>query len=141
MFAERTHGTCTSVATLKCAMLRAAGIPCRLIQTIPVVFTHGSQTVPYSNDLARDWSTKWEQPPGDDSEGVNHAYLEVYLGGQWLRVDGTIGIYFHSADELFLKILSVADWSEVDFTETWPVDWIHERPFYTLVLEDQEPIH
>jgi hypothetical protein len=141
MFAERTHGTCTSVATLKCAMLRAAGIPCRLIQTIPVIFSHGSQTVPYSNKLTRDWSTEWEQPPGDHSEGVNHAYLEVYLGGQWLRVDGTIGIYSYSSDNLFLKILSVADWSEVDFTETWPVDWIHERPFYTLLLEDQEPRH
>lgn len=141
MFAERTHGTCTSVATLKCAMLRAAGIPCRLIQTIPVIFSHGSQTVPYSNNLTRDWSTKWEQPPGDDSEGVNHAYLEVYLGGQWLRVDQTIGIYFHSTDELSLKILSVADWSEVDFTETWPVDWIHERPFYTLVIEDQAALN
>jgi transglutaminase-like putative cysteine protease len=141
MFAERTHGTCTSVATLKCAMLKAAGIPCRLIQTVPLVYSHGSQTVPYANNLTREWSTEWEQPPGRDVEGVNHAFLEVYLGGQWLRVDNTIGIYYHSTDELSLKILSVADWSEVDFTETWPVDWIHERPFYTLVIEDQEPEH
>ena len=141
MFAERTHGTCSSVATLKCAMLRAAGIPCRIIQTLPVVFYHGSQTISYTNSLTRDWSTQLEQPPGDDQAMANHAYLEVYLGGRWLRVDRDIGIYFQSADELYLKTLSIADWSEVDFSETYPVDWIDERPFYTLLIEDQEPKH
>lgn len=140
MFTERTHGTCTSVATLKCAMLKAAGIPCRLIQTVPVVYSHGSQTVPYTNNLSRNWNTELEQPPGDSCWKANHGYLEVHLGGQWLRVDGNIGIYCQ-APGLYLKILSVADWSEADFTETWPVDWIHERPFYTLLLEDQEPKH
>jgi transglutaminase-like putative cysteine protease len=140
MFSERTHGTCTSIATLKCAMLRAAGIPCRLIQTVPMVYSHGSQTVPYTNNLTRSWNTRLQQPPGDSCTMANHGYLEVYLGGQWLRVDGNIGIYCQ-APGLYLKILSVADWSEVDFTETWPVDWIHERPFYTLVIEDQEPEH
>jgi transglutaminase-like putative cysteine protease len=140
MFTERTHGTCTSVATLKCALLKAAGIPCRLIQTVPVVFSHGSQTVPYTNNLTRSWNTRFEQPPGDSCTMANHGYMEVYLGRQWLRVDRDIGIYCE-APGLYLKILSVADWSEVDFTETWPVDWIHERPFYTLVIEDQEPEH
>jgi transglutaminase-like putative cysteine protease len=141
MFAERTHGTCSSVATLKCAMLRAAGIPCRIIQTLPVVFYHGSQIISYTNSLTRDWSTQLEQPPGDDQMMASHAYLEVYLGGRWLRVDRNIGIYFQSTNELYLKTLSIADWSEVDFTKTWPVDWINERPFYTLVIEDREPKH
>ena len=140
MFAERTHGTCTSVATLKCALLKAAGIPCRLIQTVPVVFSHGSQTVPYSNNLIRTWNNELEQPQGDDRIMASHGYMEVYLGGQWLRVDREIGIYCQ-APGLYLKILSVGDWSEVDFTETWPVDWVQERPFYTLLIDDQEPKH
>ena len=114
MFAERTHGTCSSVATLKCAMLRAAGIPCRIIQTLPVVFYHGSQTISYTNSLTRDWSTQLEQPPGDDQVMASHAYLEVYLGGQWLRVDRDIGIYFQRTNELYLKTLSITDWSEVE---------------------------
>ena len=141
MFRERVHGTCTSIATLKCAMLRAAGIPCRLIQTLFPIYYHGSQTMPYTNNLDREWDNSLEQPPGDDLTMANHALLEVYLGGQWVRVDENIGIYSDSPDRLNLKILAVADWSEVDFSETWPVDWINDRPYYTLLIEDQEPQH
>jgi hypothetical protein len=141
MFEERTHGTCTSIATLKCAMLKAASIPCRLIQTIYLIYYHGSQTEPYTNNLSREWECTFEQPPGDNFTYCNHAFIEVYLDGHWVRADHGVGIYNDDPHCLNLKILSVADWSEVDFSETWPVDWIHERPYYTLLIEDQEPQH
>lgn len=143
MFRERVHGTCTSVATLKCAMLKAAGIPCRLIETIHPIYYHGSQpaSYPYTNKLSRKWKCNYEQPPGNHSKKYNHAFLEVYLGNRWVRVDRSIGIYHVNPRCLNLKILSVADWSEVDFSETWASDWINERPYYTLLLEDQEPRH
>lgn len=70
---------------------------------------------------------------------ANHAFMEVYLGSQWVRVDEGFGIFQQGPRCLGLKILSVADWSEVDFSETWPVDWIHDRPYYTILIEDQEP--
>jgi transglutaminase-like putative cysteine protease len=139
MFRERVHGTCTSIATLKCAMLKAAGIPCRLIQTLFPIYYHGSQTMPYTNNLDQEWDNSLEQPPGEDLTFANHALLEVYLGGQWVRVDENIGIYTDISGHLSLKILAVADWSEVDFSETYPVDWINDRPYYTLLIEDQEP--
>jgi hypothetical protein len=56
-------------------------------------------------------------------------------------VDENLGIYHDRANCLSLKILSVADWSEVDFSETWPVDWIHNRPYYTLLIDDLDPQH
>jgi hypothetical protein len=141
MFKERVHGTCTSIATLKCAMLKAAGIPCRLIETIHPIYYHGSQKVPYSyeNKLQRQWECNFEQTAHEDILKCNHAFLEVYLGNRWTRVDDSIGIYREEADCLNLKILSVADWSKVDFSKTWPVDWINQRPYYTLSIEDQEP--
>jgi transglutaminase-like putative cysteine protease len=142
MFRARTHGTCTSIATLKCAMLKAAGIPCQLIQTIFPIYYHGSQTEPYTNNLRRKWddgNCSYEQPAGASFETANHAFLEVYLGNQWVRVDEDLGVFQQRPRCLGLKILSVADWSEVDFSETWPVDWIHQRPYYTMLLEDQEP--
>jgi hypothetical protein len=143
MFRERVHGTCTSIATLKCAILKAAGIPCRLIETIHPIYYHGSQTVPYpyTNSLSQEWECNYEQPPGDDLTTCNHAFLEVYLGNRWVRADQSIGIYQENPRCLNLKILSVADWSAVDFSETWPVDWVDERPYYTLLIEDQEPQH
>ena len=65
MFAERTHGTCSSVATLKCAMLRAAGIPCRIIQTLPVV---GSRKRPGSIALQSSMpSEEATKPPSSHS--------------------------------------------------------------------------
>jgi hypothetical protein len=139
MFNERTHGTCTSVAALKCAMLKAAGLPCRLIQTIHPIYYHEDQAVAYTNNLNRRWGCVFEQSAGTDTPWCNHAFMEVYLDGHWIRVDQNLGIYHEDQSCLNLKILSVADWSEVDFSETWPVDWIHERPYYTLSLEDQEP--
>jgi len=139
MFKERTHGTCTSVATLKCAMLRAAGIPCRLIQTIFPIYYHGSQTEPYVNNLHRQWECSYEQPPGEDFDCANHAFLEVYLGRQWIQVDEDIGVYQQRPRCLGMKIIALADWSDVDFSEIWPVNWIDQRPYYTLLIEDQEP--
>jgi hypothetical protein len=141
MFELRTHGTCTSIATLKCAMLKAAGIPCRVIQTIFPIYYHEDQTVPYVNNLGREWHCVYEQASGQTPWWCNHAFLEVYLGGRWIRADWTVNIRHEDPLCLSLKILSVSDWSEVDFSETWPVDWIHSRPYYTLLLEDQEPQH
>lgn len=144
MFKERTHGTCTSIATLKCAMLKAAGIPCRLIYTIYPIYYHEDQNEPYINNLSRYWGShgKFEYSSGEENaEWCNHGFIEVYLDGHWIRVDRTINKYYQSPYVLILKILSVSDWSEVDFSETWPVDWIHNRPYYTLSLTDQEPQH
>ena len=141
MFQLRTHGTCTSIATLKCAMLKAAGIPCRVIQTIFPIYYHEDQAVPYANNLNREWHCVYEQPSGQSPWWCNHAFIEVYLGERWIRADWTVNIRHEDPLCLSLKILSVSDWSEVDFSETWPVDWIHSRPYYTLLLEDQEPQH
>ena len=141
MFEMRTHGTCTSIATLKCAMIKAAGIPCRVLQTIPLIYYHADQTEPYANNLDREWDCVFDQPSGQGAWWVNHAYLDVYLGGRWITADWTINIRYEDPRCLTLKILSVPDFSEVDFSETWPVDWIHNRPYYTLLLEDQEPKH
>ncbi len=37
MFKNRKHGACTAMATLRCAMLRAADFPTRMIQTLPLI--------------------------------------------------------------------------------------------------------
>ena len=141
MFKDRVHGTCTSIATLKCAMLKAAGIPCRLVETIHPIYYHDNQKVPYpyENKLRRPWECNFEQSKHEEILKCNHAFLEVYLGNRWIRVDDSIGIYREEADCLNLKILSVADWGKVDFSKTWSLDWINQRPYYTQLIEDQEP--
>ena len=143
MFRERVHGSCSSIATLKCAMIKAAGIPCRLIWIIYPIYYHEMQKEPpYQKKLRCLWdcsNCSFELKSTDDAPSENHAYLEVYLGKRWVRVDEDIDIYNQTPRCLCLKILSVADWSEVDFSKTWPVDWISDRPYYTQLIEDQEP--
>jgi len=142
MFEKQVHGTCCSTATFKCAMIKAAGIPCKTIQTLFPIFSHEDQTEPYENNLNRYWVNMFEnQTSGKQSTWANHCFMEVYLGGQWIRVDNNINIYHGGEDWLSIKILSVSDLTEVDFSKTYPVDWIYNRPYYTLSIEDQEPIH
>ena len=142
MFKNHVHGTCCSTATLKCAMIKAAGIPCKPIQTIFPIFSHEDQTEPYENFLQRKWNSMFEnQPSGQQSTWANHCFLEVFLGGQWIRVDNEINIYHGGSDWLSIKIISVSDLTDVDFSRTYPVDWIYNRPYYTLLIEDQEKIH
>jgi len=142
MFEQSIDGTCNSKATLKCAMLKSVGIPCRTIQTLFLLFSHGDQQYQYENNLDRKWRDEFEsQPAGMPDKWANHAFIEAYLGGQWVRADRNVNIYHDGEDWLSLKIVAVNDWSEVDFTDTWPGDWIYDRPYYTLLLEDQEPVH
>lgn len=148
MFKGRVHGTCTSVATLKCAMIRAAGIPCRLIYTIPVLYYHDRQTEPYEERLSdRTWLGRpncVSYYSGDSFIKHNHAFLQVWLGGHWVRVDRAIGGTYGSYGEpdcLIVNILSLHDWTGVDFSSTWPVNWAENRPYYTLRVADQYAIH
>jgi hypothetical protein len=140
MFEKRVHGTCCSTSTLKCAMIKSAGIPCKTIQTIFPIFSHQDQKEPYKNQLKRNWVREFEnQPSGKPSTSANHCFMEVYLGNRWLRVDNQINIYHESKGWLSIKTLSVPDLTNVDFSQTYPVDWVNNRPYYTILVEDQEP--
>lgn len=142
MFEKRVHGTCCSTATLKCAMIKAAGVPCKIIQTLPLVFSHESQKEEYKNNMDKAWNDFFENQPVNKPVWLaSHCFLEVYLGDQWVRVDRGINVYSDYPDDLILKIYSVSDLTDIDISLIYPVNWIYNRPFYTLLLEDQEPIH
>ncbi len=142
MFSKKVHGTCCSTATFKCGMIKAAGIPCKVIQTLFPIFSHEDQKEEYINKLKRKWVNMFEaQPSGTESIWANHCFMEVYLGDRWVRVDNKINIYHESYGWLSFKIISVSDLIDVDFSKTYPADWINNRPYYTLLIEDQEPVH
>jgi len=142
MFEKRVHGTCCSTATFKCATMKSAGIPCKIIQTLFPIFSHQDQKEEYENKLQRSWDKEFEnQPSGKPSWWANHCFMEVYLGNQWVRVDNSINIYHESSGWLSVKILSVPDLTEVDFSKTYPVNWVNNRPYYALLVEDQKPIN
>jgi len=150
MYWNSTTGDSCSYSTLMCSMLRAAGLPCRILQTLDPIYSHVEQSQEYVSTLERFWNDEYENHSAKPAEWLNHCYMEAYLGGVWVRVGETINFYqesrFYDAyqmqvDTLNIKILSVADLTEVNFSQTYPTNWITERPYYTLQIEDQDPIH
>lgn len=142
MFEERLHGHCVSIATLKCAMVKAAGIPCRFGHGLYPIYYHRDQRVSFANNLEhRDWDCSFYEYPLERANWMDHGFLEVWLGGRWMRVDHTVQTSVPWNKCLLLKISSVSDWSEVDLSKSYPGDWIHNRPYYTLSISDSEPEH
>ena len=144
MFDARVHGTCTSIATLKCAMIKAAGIPCRLCFGLyPFYYHEGQQPSFYNNLTHREWNTGWLSfSEGERAMSANHAFLEAWLGSRWMLVDRSVYSSLPWKRKLLMQVFSVPDWSEVDLSQTYPTfDWIDNRPYYTLSISDSEPEH
>jgi hypothetical protein len=140
MFKARAHGTCSSVATLQATMLRAAGLPSRLIQTLPLFNRYEVDPEPLVDRMRRRmYSQGYDWGPGGG--GANHMYTEVWLSGRWVRVDRDVGTGPMVGDKLFVKVFSAADWNNL-YPARAPSDWDNEnRDFRTLDVSDAEPRH
>lgn len=138
MFKARVHGTCSSIATLQVTMLRAAGLPARLIQTLPLINRYEADPEPLVDRMRRRmYAQGYEWGPGGG--GANHMYTEVWLGGQWVRVDREVGIGPMVGSKLFVKVFSAADWNNL-YPARAPQDWDNEnRDFRTLDVADLDP--
>lgn len=142
MFKSRQHGVCDSRATLRTTMLRAAGIPTRLTLAIPLVYCYRGKEEELTRNLKREslrsgYVSIAPKSPKQVSI-VNHNYTEVYVNNKWIRLDQDLneGPIFNDK-YLFLKIISFADWADVDFTRSWSREkWFTHRPYKTLELSD-----
>jgi hypothetical protein len=123
MYFNKTVGSCTSYAILQATVLKALGIPTRIVLLTPIVD---------SND-----ETQWEMvrkeihhhrvrsaltiglPPGGFS---NHTINEVYVGKRWVRLNyRQIGQPALDAKCFGLTVQThvVNDWSETGYAATW----------------------
>lgn len=147
MFKARQHGVCDSRATLRATMLKAAGIPTRLTLAIPMIYCYEEEIEELTQNLKREEMrygyvcSKPETP--EQIWIVNHSYTEVYVNNKWIRLDQDLneGAGF-SNTKIFLKIISFADWSDVDFTHSWSrKKWLTHRPYKTVAISDAFPEH
>ncbi|MEN6425050.1 MAG: transglutaminase domain-containing protein [Phycisphaerales bacterium] len=138
MFRSRLHGTCSSTATLRATMLRAAGIPTRLIQNLPLINRYEGDPEPLQESLRMRVMAKgydWGQGGG----GANHYYNEVFLNNRWVRVDSVINPGPFVGDKLFVRVYSLASWNDrVDWRTPRPEEehWNENRDFRTLEVSD-----
>jgi len=145
MFDARKHSGCTGVASLTCSMIRAAGIPCRLVFVLYPDYYHEDQTAELTVRIERrEWTSGGRPCVNRFDEGfiwMDHGYVEAWLGGQWVRIDHAVNVMYGQRNCLVAKILAVHDWLDVDFSRTYPTDWAEDRPYYTTLIADQEPVH
>ncbi len=143
MFKSRRHGTCTSTATLRATMLRAAGLSTRLIQNLPLITRYEGDPEPLVEALRmRVMSKGYDWGPAGG--GANHCYNEVFLNNHWIRVDSVINPGPFVGGRLFVKVYSLASWNDrVDWRTPRPPEegWNENRSFRTLEVADAYAKH
>ncbi len=155
MFYNKTHGSCTSYAVYQTTILRAAGLPTRMIVVIPVVDPTDSKQI----KLIEDHITHPEvretllSSLKGKSGFIAHTFNEVYISGRWRRLDySTLGrnTYGSRAMGMVTHVNTFRDLSDADLTATWGVRYAKglrddtfasSNPYRTTELSDRVGIH
>jgi hypothetical protein len=155
MFYNKTHGSCTSFAVYQTTLLRAAGIPTRMIVVIPFV----DPTDPKQIQLIEDHIAHPEVRETlllslkGKTGFIAHTCNEVYVGGRWRRLDySTLGknMYGPRAMGMVTHVHTFRDLSDAELTATWGVRYAKglrddvftaSNPYRTTELSDRVGIH
>ena len=132
MYSNKTRGACSSSATLRGGIFRAAGIKEKSIFTVPLIFSG------FDDEVTFDVKDKYMHGYIDVYSVADHVYNEIFIGNRWVRVDGdVIGAGMGIGDKLYLKILEFDDSTEQGFYHYWNYDTYGElRPYqYVSVIE------
>lgn len=142
MFKRRQHESCGSISTLRGGMLRAAGIPTRLVMTVPLIYRYGDENPGLLDNMQNGEMTEGYEISKGGLLVADHFYNEVFINNHWIRVDNAINLKTFVGGKVYPKITSFGDWDEVDFTKTWSFDtWNKERPYRTIKLSDAYPLY
>jgi hypothetical protein len=126
MFRRKVHGTCTSSATYLATVLRALGIPTRIVVMIPpadpkdeaqVHALLGSIQLDAAAHAAV--ASAFEQMRGSFA---NHLFDEVFVGGRWRRLNYDV-LGQNTLDAKYLGLMThiatYRDVSEMNLPRTW----------------------
>ena len=140
MYYEKINGACTASATYMATILRAAGIPTRIIVTNRLLNTvdktQGILITNLKNEKIKDQLLQ-EMKQGY----MGHHYLEAYVGGRWVKINNDNTIFESSyigADWATFCIKSDTNFDNAD-TPTSDI-WVNHSyfPYYKLIsLSDQ----
>ena len=124
MFAHRTHGSCTSTAVYVTTVLRALGIPTRMVLGIPMVDGNDPAQLAMAREGIRHHRVRQALMQGlSGARGyANHTFNEVHVGGRWVRLNGTkLGQNTLDANlmGMLTHVNTFNDLSEVPLAATW----------------------
>ena len=124
MYANKAYGTCTSTAVLQTTVLRALGIPTRMVLCIPLADGSDPDQVAMLDALTNH-RVRCDASLGSLSGGsgfASHTFCEVFVGGRWRRLNFTrLGQNVLERNYLGLMIHThtFRDLSDANLAATW----------------------
>jgi hypothetical protein len=125
MYSNKTRGSCTSSAVLLSTVLRAVGIPTRMIVAIPIVDVNDPEQVALVEKNIHHHRVRARISDGLMRSGQgfsNHAFDEVFVGNRWRRLNyNKLGqnILDDHYFGLMIHVHTYNDLSEARFAPTW----------------------
>lgn len=123
MYANRTVGSCTSYGILQATVLKALGIPTRIVEITPIVDANDPDQI----EMVRKGIThhrvrqiELDSMPGQGFS--NHTLNEVYVGKRWVRLNYSKlnpPVMDPHAMGLTVQTNVLRDWSEGNYAATW----------------------
>jgi hypothetical protein len=125
MFYSRKHGSCTSYATYLATVLRAIGLPTRIVVCIPVADPNDQAQLELLRSGLTDPAIKLALDKGLKEKGFcDHMFNEVYVGNRWVRLNyATLGQNILDAHffGLMAHVLTARSASEIPLASTWGI--------------------
>lgn len=125
MFARKVHGTCTSTAVYQATVLRALGIPTRMVLCIPVADASDPAQVAMAEKNLKHNRVRRDVYLGLRSVGsgfTSHTFCEVFVDGRWRRLNHTrLGqnILDINCLGLMVHVHTFNDLSDANLAATW----------------------
>jgi len=118
MYAQRTHGSCTSSSIYLSGCLRAAGIPTRTVLCIPLVDANDErerELVQHGLAHRRVRAIAAAAAEAGIGSWTSHTFNEVWVGGRWRRLNySRLGQPILDGDALglMIHIATFRDWAD-----------------------------
>lgn len=128
MFYNKVHGSCTSCSVYLATILRALGIPTRIVFCIPPFDPNeDAQARMFYDHIHHNQVRETVRAALDGLSGFcNHLFNEVYVGHRWVRLNyTTLGqpVLDSRHFGLLTHICTCSDLSQVPLAETWGMRW------------------
>jgi hypothetical protein len=151
MFAHKTYGTCTSTAVYQTTVLRALGVPTRMILCIPLADGSGPAQVEMVEKGLTHNRVRNDALLGAISGGAgfaSHTFCEVFVGGRWRRLNYTTlgqNVLERNYLGLMIHVHTFKDLSEANLAATWGARYAkgqrdevfpHSNPYRLLEVSD-----
>ena len=151
MFNRKIYGTCTSAAVAQATVLRAVGIPTRLIIAIPVADASDDEQLALVGKGITHHQVRGVTMTGLAAGGKSftaHTFLEVFVGNRWRRLNyNTLGqnVLDSTYLGLMVHVHTFNDLSEAGLAATWGAryalgkregEFRHSNPYRAVALDD-----